>query len=38
VLGRADVREPLTTAADLFACLGARTLALETDELLAKLA
>jgi tetratricopeptide (TPR) repeat protein len=38
VLVRADVREPLTTAADLFGRLGARTLALETDELLAKLA
>jgi hypothetical protein len=36
-LGRADVAEPLTTAADLFGRLGARTLATETDELLAEL-
>jgi DNA-binding SARP family transcriptional activator len=37
-LGRADVAEPLTTAVDLFGRLGARTLAKETDELLAELA
>jgi DNA-binding SARP family transcriptional activator len=37
-LGRADVAEPLTTAADLFARLGAGTLATETEELLAELA
>ena len=37
-LGRADVCEPLTAAADLFARLGARTLAAETEELLAELA
>jgi hypothetical protein len=37
-LGRADVREPLTTAAELFARLGARAIARETDELLAELA
>ena len=35
-LGRADVGEPLTAAADLFARLGARTLAAETEELLAE--
>ena len=38
VLGRAEVRDPLTTAADLFGRVGARALARETDELLAELA
>jgi hypothetical protein len=37
-LGRVDARGPVTTAAELFARLGARTLSKESRELLAELA